>query len=195
LPGDYGEIVTDELTDKQHLFVGHYLNCLNATEAAARAGYQGNRNVLAVTGHENLRNPKIRAEIDARMAALVMPADEVLFRLSDQASGSMADFMSLKGRGVGLDLKKAALADKLHLVKKYSKTKQGVSIELYDAHAAQALLAKIHGLTKEDGGILKYLDLSKLDQEQLQRMSDGEDPIAILLSKSTTESPSGAGAP
>src|SRR5689334_13493060 len=135
-----------ELTDKQRLFVEHYLSCLNATEASARAGYQGSRNVLAVTGHENLRNPKIRAEINARMAELVMPADEVLFRLTEHAAGSMADFMSLKGRGVALDLKKAAVADKLHLVKKYSKTKQGVSIELYDAHAAQALLGKHHGL-------------------------------------------------
>jgi phage terminase small subunit len=141
--------VSEGLTDKQQLFVEHYLACLNATEAAARAGYQGKRNILAVTGHENLRNPKIRAAIDARMAELVMPADEVLFRLSEQASGSMADFMSLKGRGVGLDLKKATLADKLHLVKKYSKTKQGVSIELYDAHAAQSLLGKHHGLFVE----------------------------------------------
>jgi phage terminase small subunit len=141
--------VSEGLTDKQLLFVGHYLACLNATEAAARAGYQGSRNVLAVMGHENLRNPKIRAEIDARMAELVMPANEVLFRLTEHASGSMADFLSAKGRGVTLDLTKAIKADKLHLVKKYSKTKQGVSIELYDAHAAQALLGKHHGLFVE----------------------------------------------
>lgn len=141
--------MSESLTDKQVLFIGHYLACLNATEAARRAGYQGNAVTLASVGHENLRKPQIRAVIDARMAELVMPADEVLFRLTEQASGSMADFLSVKGRGVALDLKRALLADKLHLVKKYSKTKQGVSIELYDAHAAQALLGKHHGLFVE----------------------------------------------
>lgn len=100
-------------------------------------------------GSENLSKPDIRAAINARMAELVMPASEVLSRLSEHAGGTMADFLSIKGRGITLDLKKASLADKLHLVKKYSKTKQGVSIELYDAQAALNTLGKHHGLFVE----------------------------------------------
>lgn len=141
----------DDLTDKQRAFVNHYVACLNATEAARRAGYQGNANVLGVTGHENLRKPNIRAAIDARLAECAIPPNEILTRLSEHARGSMADFVSVKGRGVTLDLKKAILADKLHLVKKFTKTKQGVTVELYDAQAALLTLAKHYGLlTAED---------------------------------------------
>ncbi len=142
-------IVSAELTDKQAAFVHHYIVCLNATEAARRAGYQGNAVTLASVGYENLRKPQIRAAIDAALAEAAMPANEVLARLTDQARGTMADILSVKGRGVTLDLKKAAQADRLHLVKKYSKTRQGVSVELYDAQAALQLLAKHHGLLIE----------------------------------------------
>lgn len=170
--------MSEGLTDKQQLFVQHYLSCLNGAEAARRAGYAASG--ARQEAYRLLTNADIRALIDARMAELVMPADEVLFRLSEQASGSMADFMSLKGRGVGLDLKKAALADKLHLVKKYSKTKQGVSVELYDAHAAQALLGKYHGLfvdrqeiTGKGGGPVEIADARNQLATILSRALEG----------------------
>jgi phage terminase small subunit len=56
----------DELTDKQRLFVTHYVACLNATRAAELARYEGNRITLAAIGYENLRKPQIRAASDAR---------------------------------------------------------------------------------------------------------------------------------
>lgn len=137
-----------ELTDKQSLFVDHYVACLNGAEAARRAGYSdaSARQIAS----ENLSKPDIRAAIDARLAECVMPPSEILTRLSEHARGSMADFVSFKGRGVTLDLKKAALADKLHLVKRFSKTKQGVTIELYDSQAALVTLAKHYGLLSAD---------------------------------------------
>jgi phage terminase small subunit len=136
----------DELTDKQRLFVSHYVACLNATRAAELAGYAGSRNVLAVTGHENLRNPKIRAEIDAALAEAAMPASEVLARLTAQARGTLADVIRPRGRGYGIDFKHAEEMGALDLVKKYTKTDKSVSVELYDAQAALALLAKHHKL-------------------------------------------------
>ena len=56
-----------ELTDKQKAFINHYIQCWNATEAARRAGYQGNDNTLAVVGHENLSKPNIYNAIEKRM--------------------------------------------------------------------------------------------------------------------------------
>lgn len=136
-----------DLTDKQRLFVDHYLACLNGAEAARRAGYadSGARQEAC----RLLTNADIRATIDAALADAAMPASEVLARLTEQARASMEEFVTVRGRGVGLDLKAAKARGVLHLVKKYSKTKQGVTIELYDAQAALALLAKHHGLLVE----------------------------------------------
>lgn len=136
------------LTDKQQAFVDHYVACLNASEAARRVSPGAKR--PDQIGYEYLRKPEIRAAIDARMAELVIPPNEILARLSEHTRGSMADFFTVKGRSVTLDIKKALLADKLHLIKKYSKTKQGVSIELYDAQAALQVLAKHYGLLNAD---------------------------------------------
>jgi phage terminase small subunit len=195
------------LKGKQRTFVIEYLRDLHGTNAAIRAGYS--KESARRQGSRMSTNVDIRAAIDAGIALYAMPAPEVLFRLSDHARGDMSDFFTITEEDVvidqhvngvltttetvrrpvaRLDLEKAAAEGKLHLIKAYSKTEKGERVELYDAHAAHALLAKIHGLTKDDGGILKYIDLSKLDQEQLQRMADGEDPIAVLLNKSATES-------
>jgi phage terminase small subunit len=136
--------MSNELTDKQRLFVDHYVNCLNGAEAARLAGY------AAVGARQEayrlLTNADIRAEIDARLAESAMPVSETLFRLTEHARGSMADFLRPRGKGVTLDLKHAMQQGALHLVKKYSKTKQGVTIEVYDAQAALLALAKHHGL-------------------------------------------------
>lgn len=59
---------TPQLTPKQRLFVAAYLETFNATEAAARAGYKGDRNTLSSIGSENLRKPAIRSAIDAEVA-------------------------------------------------------------------------------------------------------------------------------
>lgn len=85
------------LTGKQRAFVDQYFLCeFNGTEAAARAGYQGNRDSLAVTASENLRNPKVRAVIDGRLAERTMSADEVLMRLTDHGRGSAEDIISFR---------------------------------------------------------------------------------------------------
>jgi phage terminase small subunit len=57
------------LTEKQRAFVEAYMGEAegNATEAARMAGYSGNDNTLSTVGAENLRKPKIRAEIRDRV--------------------------------------------------------------------------------------------------------------------------------
>lgn len=54
------------LNERQQRFVLAYDG--NATEAARKAGYEGDSNTLGVTGFELLRNPNIKTAIDARMA-------------------------------------------------------------------------------------------------------------------------------
>lgn len=60
-------------TRKQEEFVDWYCSAvvnMNGTEAARRAGYKGNENTLSTVAAENLRKPKIRKEIDRRMASM-----------------------------------------------------------------------------------------------------------------------------
>lgn len=107
------------LTGKQQLFVAHYLDTLNATEAAKKAGYKGKRSTLAVIGYENLRKPNVASAIAEGMEELAMPRQEVLTRLtlmargviktrqSDTVQGRMDHFDSIKalellGRSYGL---------------------------------------------------------------------------------------------
>lgn len=163
------------LRKKQLAFIEHYLQCYNATEAARRAGYS-ERSAYSI-GHENLSKPEIRAAIDDRLSLLQMQSDEVLVRLSAQARGSMADFVRVNDRGeVSINLKAAQAKNNLHLVKKVRKTvKRGkieettVEIELYDAQAALAHLARIHGL---------YQDKLQVDW-RVELQEAGLDPDAV----------------
>ena len=52
------------LTYKQQLFVDHYEG--NATEAARKAGYKGNNNVLGAIGGRLLRNVKVLKRVEKR---------------------------------------------------------------------------------------------------------------------------------
>lgn len=139
------------LTDKQRLFVEAYLGeaGLNATQAARLAGYKAKDDAnFAVIGSENLRIPKIAAYIAARMEAAIMSANEVMWRLSQQARGDIADFLDAKNK---LDLEAARRNGKTSLIKKLKQRKlldglEEVEIELYDAQAALVHVGKYHKL-------------------------------------------------
>lgn len=139
------------LSGKQKAFIEHYLaNGFNGTAAARAAGYKGNDVTLASVAHENLRKPQIKAEIDARMKALVMSADEALFRLSQQGRGRVTDFL-----GLTIDeLKAHPQAHLLHKVKhtrryipsleedKPDPIEEKIEYEIYNAQSALALILK-----------------------------------------------------
>jgi phage terminase small subunit len=76
-----------ELKDKERKLVIEYLRDLHQQNAAIRTGY------TPEYASKILRNLKIRKAIDAGLALHAMPADEILARLSQQARGSMADFL------------------------------------------------------------------------------------------------------
>lgn len=163
------------LTGKQAAFVESYLRTRNATKAARDAGYGGDENVLAVTGYENLRNPKISEAISLRIKESCMSADEVLERLGAHARGDVKDFLTTTEQGVPVfDFKGAIEQGKTHLLKKMktktktyvvkgttakddeSETDEGlvvtetdVEFELYDAQAALVHIGKHHKLFTE----------------------------------------------
>ncbi len=137
-----------DLTDKQRLFVEHYVACLNAAEAARRAGYA--EASARQIGYENLTKPDIRAAIDAAMGALALPKAEIVGRLAAHARADLGDFLSVRGKGVTLDLKRAKELGLTSLLKKYSRTKEGtVTIELYDAQSALVKLGETYGLFRQ----------------------------------------------
>jgi hypothetical protein len=56
--------VQQSLNERQKKFVAAYLLCGVASQAYRDAGYAGDANVVAVSSHRLLRNPKIVAELE-----------------------------------------------------------------------------------------------------------------------------------
>lgn len=85
------------LTPKQAAFAREYLIDLNATQAAIRAGYKPAN--AASVGFENLRKPKIAAEVqramDARAERTEVTADRVVAELAKLAFANLADYFRL----------------------------------------------------------------------------------------------------
>jgi phage terminase small subunit len=175
------------LNNKQQAFVNEYLQCFNATEAALRAGYS-ERTAHSI-GWENLRKPEILGSIQMRLSESAMSADEVLMRLAEHARGDINDMLSDSGE---LDIEKARLLKKTHLIKKVTNRRMERSsdkgeyvetvtvVELYDAQSALTLLGKHHGLFTErqeisgpNGGPVETKtkhDLSKLNVDELLQL-------------------------
>ncbi len=76
-----------------------------------------------------------------------MSATEVLIHLSDHARGSMKDFIAFDDDGAArVDLKKAARANKLHLIRRLRLSGADVEVDLYDAQAALIQLGRHYRL-------------------------------------------------
>lgn len=172
-----------DLTAKQLAWANAYLETFNKTEAARRAGYDGNDVTLASIGYENFRKPQIEAYLKQRLSEKAMPADEVLTRLADMARSDIADFAHIENWS-GL----TKLPGKSHVIKKfkrkvtYSKNDdryEEIELELYDAQTALVHIGRVHNLFKETHTNLNY-DLSKATDEQLQRIAAGEEPATVL---------------
>ena len=144
-------IEADGLTIKQRLFIDHYIVCMNGTEAARLAGYEGDTATLAVMASQNLRNHNVLRNLNTRLESFAMSANEVLIHLTDIARGDIADTLDSSG---GIDPLEAKRRGKSHLIKRF-KTKQITSedqdiyeteVEMYDRLDALKTLAKFHSL-------------------------------------------------
>jgi phage terminase small subunit len=170
-----------KLTARQRLFVAHYLDCLNATEAARRAGYAEPN----TQGPRMLVNVGIHAEIQAGLAEKSMPADEVLARLSAIGRADIRDLMRFRetdrtetngtvsepaGAFVGIRLDRDA---PLHLIKSLTPNRYGMKLELHDQQTALTTLARVHGL-------LNAFDWSKVPAAIVEALADGRITIDDL---------------
>ena len=134
-----------KLTTKQKVWIEEYLATWNATEAARRAQYKGNEDTLKSVGCENLTKPYIQQAIEKRMIELTLSADEVLMRLAQHATASIADFID----NVGV-ISWEAVKEKGHLIKKIIHIKgKNSTIELRDSQAALVHLGRHYALFKD----------------------------------------------
>lgn len=143
------------LSNKQRVFIDEYLICLNASEAARRAGYNGKSNVV---GSQLLANLSISEEITQRLQERHLSADAVLARLADMARSDIADFTSLEKLS---DLTNEEYRGKTHVIKRFKRRiyrpKNGdpfeeIELELYPADMNLERVGKVHGLFNSGAG-------------------------------------------
>jgi hypothetical protein len=134
------------MTDKQLMFVEAYLGQarFNATAAARIAGYEDPEK----EGWRVRQSEEVQVAIKERVSLYAMSAEEVLARLTEQATASMTDFVEADhwgGKPV-IVFSDDTLKGKGHLIKRFTVSKGQVNIELHDAQAALVQLGKFHKL-------------------------------------------------
>jgi len=86
------------MNERQKAFADYYIECLNATEAAKKAGYSNK--TAHVIGSENLSKPEIKEYIKERLATKekerIASQDEVLERLTAIMRGEVKDQLGLE---------------------------------------------------------------------------------------------------
>lgn len=177
-----------ELTPFQRRFLIEYLSQTtppNATAAYTAAG--GTAKHADRAAYQVRHDPRVKAAIDEFFHQQEMGAREVIALLSNQARGTMADFIHLPRNSEGdpirglmpeVDLWKADEAGKLGLVKKIktrrvvTTTKGGdvieneyIDLELYDSQSALEKVGRYHGLFKDLVNLT--IDVSNLSDEEL----------------------------
>ena len=93
------------MTEKQKRFCDEYLACLNAKQAAIKAGYS--KKTAAQMGQENLNKPYLREYIDEQLAryeeSLIVSREELLRYMSSVVRGeSKAQIVMTVGTGDGV---------------------------------------------------------------------------------------------
>lgn len=122
---------------RQRAFCKHYVLCLNASEAARRAGYRGKANVI---GSRLLANDSIRALVSELMGEDIMTRSEVLYRLTLIGRGNLGDYLGENGLP---DFEK--FRENPYPVKRWRRN----AIEMEDKLKALYLLGRAHGLFTE----------------------------------------------
>jgi len=96
------EVESQELTEKQRLFCLYYVKCFNATQAALKAGYS--KDSAYIIGHENLRKPKVAAEVRRLKGLLAeevfIDANDVLRKYAEIAFSDITDYLTFGQREV-----------------------------------------------------------------------------------------------
>jgi phage terminase small subunit len=166
------------LTDQQKLFVEHYVDCLNASEAARRAGYAPD--TAGQQGYRLYHSKAVQSAIKRKLD-VHMSGNEVLHRLASMARGDVTDFWDVNELGAPyFDFQACKDAGMLHLIKKVNFGKDGEvsSIEFYDAAAQLVQLGRHHGLfvdkvDLQSGG--KPITISTIEAVEPPPLSEDDD--------------------
>ena len=137
------------MTPKEQIFVAEYLSCLNATEAARRAGYK----------QPHVQGTQVKARLADTITELLrqnIPSPEaVVSRISDMAMADVTEYLNRDG---SLDLERMKEDGRGYLLKKYKHTKQTSrrkdseyesetwETELYPADGALDKLMRYHSM-------------------------------------------------
>ena len=129
-------MLDDELNERQKRFCDYYIETLNATESAIRAGYS--ENTASETGYENLRKPHIKKYIEERMnqkdPERIASQDEVLEYLTSVMRGNIKEeCVVVEGCGEGIS--RASIMEK--------------QVSPKDRNKAAELLGKRYGIFVE----------------------------------------------
>jgi hypothetical protein len=162
--------ITAELNFRQRLFVEAFLGEAKgvAMEAARIAGYA----FPNVDGTRLLANVRIKAAVEQRLTEASLSSNEILARLSEQATGLTPEYWTKDGK---LDFPALRRDGKTHLIRRVTPTKQGRAYELADPQQALVTLAKYRGLLVER--VQVNVNVGEYDDPvQLAAIERGEDP-------------------
>lgn len=130
------------LSPKHQQFINEYIDCWNQTEAYRRVYPNSSYEAARANARRLIANDSISAEIQRRIAENAMKPNEVLARLAEQARGAHGEYITPDG----FNLPHMIADRKGYLIKSLKETKQGQTIEFYDAQAALKLLGQHLGL-------------------------------------------------
>lgn len=166
---------TKQPNTKQRVFIEHYLECWNASEAARLAGYKGKSNVV---GPRLLADVSIQAAIKERLDEITMSASEVLVRLAQQARFDPLHFAVINEDKVYIDLEALKKAGLGGIVKKISYDKFGsLVVEFHDAQDALKLIGQHHKLftQQHEHDVPALAPLLEILSQQVKQVYGGSD--------------------
>jgi hypothetical protein len=152
----------DKLTEKQQAFLREYvaLGCSQKAEAARRAGYQGEGHNLSQQAYQVLQSIEVKACLSFFQRSELMPAAEVLQRLSGMARADMTAVFEevITPRDGKSPLVSYRVKEGMGwLVRSIITNDRGeTKYELHDAKDALKIMAKYHGILEQ---VLKIKEL------------------------------------
>ena len=170
------------LTDKQMLFVKHYLGAanLNATEAARMAGYSAKS--VNSQGPALLRNPQVKHYIrkrqDDRNRRHEVTEDKIVRELATLAFAEPGEFAEWDGDDLTIkssrDIRKELRGAIKSLEPVITKWGRALKITFYDKVAAMQLLMQHRGMLNEStrdsdkGKIMKMFDETHAEADKME---------------------------
>lgn len=170
------------LTEREARFVQEYFLDRNGAAAARRAGYSHRR--AAVTAHELLHRPEVQLAIEAKRAELRerigIQQERVIEELSRIAFANLPDVLDWGPKGLKLKSSRNLPPDVAAAVAEVRETQYGIGVKLHSKTDALGKLMDYLGMVVSRE--LRFdFDYSSLPEEYLVRITNGEQPIPVIL--------------